>query len=138
MGGLIGGVVKVLCEQIAPPRPPGRELPPAVLAEKMIRRQLTDEQKSTTATVMHFAFSVSTGAAYGALVELWPAARIGSGTAFGLAIWAGFHELLLPAAGATPKLADLPVSEQVNEFVTHAIFGVTVEAVRGALRPLPA
>ncbi len=107
-----------------------------MLLEKLLGRRLDEATKSKAAIALHFGFSISVAAAYGGLTEIWPSATRGYGTAFGEAIWAALHEGVLPALGATPELADLPVSEQVNEFVTHAIFGATVEAVRGALRPV--
>jgi uncharacterized membrane protein YagU involved in acid resistance len=123
---------------LVPPRPPGREAPPAVLADNLTKavadRSLTEKQKVTTANVMHWTFSIVVSAAYGGLVEFWPAARSGFGTAFGEFVWLGFHEIALPALGATPALADLPISEQSNEFVSHAIFGASVEGVRGIVR----
>jgi putative membrane protein len=138
IGGLAGGAAKALCEAIAPPRPPGREPPPGVLADDVTRavadKRLTHEQKATAANVMHWVFSILTSAAYGAAVEFWPTARSGFGTAFGEFVWVGFHELTLPALGATPALKDLPISEQANEFVSHAVFGATVEGVRGLVR----
>jgi putative membrane protein len=138
IGGVAGGAVKVLCEMLVPPRPPGREPPPAVLAENISEavagNRLTDEQKTVTANVAHWVFSIASSAAYGVAVEFWPQARSGFGTAFGEFVWLGFHEFALPLLGATPKLPDLPISEQTNEFVSHAIFGATVEGVRGLVR----
>jgi uncharacterized membrane protein YagU involved in acid resistance len=37
---------------------------------------------------------------------------------------------------ATPPLRELPISEQVNEFITHCAYGFSVERTRRALRPL--
>ncbi len=138
IGGLAGGAAKMLCEAIAPPRPPGREAPPAVLAENLTEaltgKPLSSERKTAAANAAHWVFSIVSSAAYGAAVEIWPAARSGFGTAFGEFVWLGFHEFALPLLGATPKLPDLPLSEQSNEFVSHAIFGATVEGVRGLVR----
>ena len=138
VAGIAGGAVKLVCEMIVPPRPPGREPPPGELAEKVTKavadRSLSHKQKERTANVMHWAFSIITSAIYGAVVEVAPQARAGFGTAFGEFVWLSFHEITLPALGATPKLPELPISEQANEFVSHAIFGATVEGVRGLIR----
>jgi putative membrane protein len=138
VGGAFGAGIKVLCERIVPPRPPGREPPPGILADKLVRAiaddGLTEEQRARVSAIVHWIFSIATSAIYGACVEVWPAAKAGWGTGFGLVIWVGFHEITLPLLGATPPLAELPASEQVNEFITHAIFGGTVESVRAALR----
>ncbi len=138
IAGVAGGAAKMLCEKIVPPRPPGREPPPGVLADEVTRAvadtSLSDEQKESTANVVHWIFSVVTSAIYGAVVEIAPQARAGFGTAFGEFVWLSFHEIALPVLGATPKLSELPISEQSNEFVSHAIFGATVEGVRGLIR----
>ena len=138
IAGVAGGAAKMLCEKIVPPRPPGREPPPGVLADEVTRAvadtSLSDEQKESTANVVHWIFSVVTSAIYGAVVEVAPQARAGFGTAFGEFVWLSFHEIALPVLGATPKLPELPISEQSNEFVSHAIFGATVEGVRGLIR----
>ncbi len=134
IGGLAGAAVKQLCEAIVPPRSPDREPPPGVLAMKAMRAldgpELTDEQKDTVSLAIHYAFSTLTSAAYGAIVAGADDRRLGSGVGFGLVLWAGLHEITLPLLGATPPLRRLPAKEQINEFVTHAIFGATVEVVR--------
>jgi putative membrane protein len=138
IAGVAGGAAKTLCEMIVPPRPPGREPPPGVLADNVTRAvagtSLRHEQKESVANVLHWVFSIVSSAVYGAVVEIAPQARAGFGTAFGEFVWLSFHEIALPALGATPTLPDLPASEQANEFVSHAIFGATVEGVRGLVR----
>lgn len=136
VGGLAGAAVKLLCERIAPPRTPDREPPPGVLAANIARaidgRELTHEQQATIALAIHWTFSTVSGALYGAVVARAPYARFANGVGFGLVVWAGFHEFALPMLGATPPLRSVPAKEQMNEFVTHAIFGATVETVRAA------
>ena len=58
------------------------------------------------------------------------------GVPFGLAIWLGFHEVALPLLHATPPLPELPLSEQINECITHCAYGFSVERTRRSLRPL--
>jgi uncharacterized membrane protein YagU involved in acid resistance len=138
VGGLVGGAIKLLCEKIAPPRPKWRQPPPGVLAAKITRAvagtDLTKSQRENASNVIHWTFSILSGALYGAIAERVPRARTGGGTIFGFVVWAGLHEIALPLARATPPLAELPVAEQLNEFVTHAIYGATVERVRALLR----
>lgn len=138
VGGVAGGAVKQICEKIAPPRKPWRQPPPGILAAKFTRavadEDLTKTQREKSANVIHWVFSIATAALYGAVVEVYPRARAGNGSVFGLVVWAGLHEITLPLLGGTPPIEEVPASEQINEFVTHAIYGVTVDAVRGLLR----
>lgn len=134
IGGLAGAAVKLLCEKIVPPRTPDREPPPGIIAANVVRalngRELSHERMATVALAIHWTFSTVTSAAYGALAARAKGARFGSGVGFGVAVWVGFHEITLPLLRATPPLPELPFAEQVNECISHAIFGVTVERVR--------
>ena len=137
IGGLAGAVVKLLCEKIAPPRTPDREPPPGVLAANLVRaasgRELSPQRMATVALAVHWTFSTVMSAMYGALAARSKRARFAGGIGFGLALWVGFHEIALPLLRATPPLAELPVGEQVNECISHAIFGATVERVRASI-----
>ena len=140
IGGVVGGAVKLGCEAIVPPRPPGREPPPGILAANVLRgltgRELSKDERATAAMGAHWLFSFVSGALHGALVESQPALEDSQGIPLGLAVWVSMHEILLPLAHATPPLKELPISEQVNECITHCIFGFTVERTRRILRPL--
>lgn len=139
-GGAAGGAIKLACEAIVPPRAPDREPPPGLLAAMIVRAtigcELTKDQRARAAMGAHWVFSLATGALHGALVESNPRLQESRGIPLGLALWLGFHEIMLPLVHATPPLAQLPASEQVNECLTHCAFGFTVEATRRAVRPL--
>jgi len=140
VAGIVGGAVKLACEAVVPPRPPGREPPPGVLAAEIVRfadgRELTDGEKQRAAMTTHWIFSALSGAMHGAAVEARPALERSEGVPFGIAIWVGFHEIVLPLFKATPPPGKLPLSEQINELVTHCAYGFAVERTRRAIRPL--
>lgn len=140
VGGIVGAAVKLACEAVAPPRPPGREPPPGVLAANLVRwtsrRELTGDEKQRAAMTVHWIFSALSGALHGVAVEISPWFERGDGVPFGLAIWIGFHEITLPLFHATPPLRELPLSEQINECITHGIYGFCVERTRRVVRPL--
>lgn len=142
LGGLLGGLVKMGCEGAVPPRPEGRAQPPWVLAKNIWRSwtgaELDPELEKPVTLAIHFGFSIGCGAGYGALAESVPQVTLGYGSAHGLANWVGAHELLLTALELTPPLAELPISEQINEAVSHAIWGVAVELVRRPMRGMRA
>ncbi len=137
-GGVVGAGVKLICEQIAPPRAPGREPPPGILVSNILQARrgygLDHAGKQKSAMVIHWTFSILSSAAYGAAAEFFPWVTAGYGALYGWAVWAGTHESVLPLLKLTPPLSQVPASEQINEFISHGIFGVSVEATRRFVR----
>ena len=140
IGGLAGTAVKSLAEKIAPPRPPGREAPPTKLADDLAESVTGDEldgAEETAATeFIHWTTGGGAGAVYGLFADFFPLVTAGKGTAFGTAFFALAHEAALPALGLTPPPQKIPLKEHANEFVTHALYGFTVELVRRGVRRL--
>jgi uncharacterized membrane protein YagU involved in acid resistance len=140
VGGIVGAAVKLACEAVVPPRPPGREPPPGILAADVRRnidgRELSGDEKERAATSAHWLFSALSGALYGTILETNASLATFEGAPLGIALWLGLHEIALPLLKATPPLRELPISEQANEFVTHALFGFCVERTRRSFRPL--
>ena len=138
VGGVFGGAVKLMGEVVAPPREPGRESPPAVAVDKVLRatrgRGLADKDEERAGMGVHWAFSVCVSAAYGALAEFVPRVTAGYGTAYGLGVWAASHESTLPLLGLTPPLDEVPASEQAIEFASHVAYGASVELTRRVVR----
>jgi putative membrane protein len=122
IGGLFGAWFKLGWEVPWPPRAVGRIPEPMVLVT-MITHAPTPIWISY---VIHFAFSILSGVAYGALAEYFPIVALGTGVAFGLAIWVGAHEIVMPAMGLTPPTWDLPLNEQASEFFGHALWGLVI------------
>jgi uncharacterized membrane protein YagU involved in acid resistance len=139
-GGIVGGAVKLACEAIVPPRAPDREPPPGVLVADIVRRangrELSKSEKERAAMTIHWVFSTLSGALYGFIVEAVPSTQESQGIPFGFVLWIGLHEIALPLLHATPTLGKLPIAEQINESITHCIYGFSVEKTRRSLRPL--
>jgi putative membrane protein len=130
LGGLISGFVKLGWEVPFPPRLPDRIPEPMVLVT-----QFTHVATPVWASyIIHFAFSILSGAVYGALVEFFPIVAIGMGVGFGLVIWIGAHEIVMPLMGLTPPAAQLPASEQLSESFGHAVWGFVIEVFRHDFR----
>ena len=140
VAGLVGAGVKLICEVIVPPRAPDREPPPGILVSNILQARrgygLDKQGKKKAALAVHWSFSALASAAYGGLAEFFPAATVGYGTVYGWALWAASHESTLPLLHLTPPLSQVPASEQINEFVSHGLFGASVEATRRIVRPL--
>jgi putative membrane protein len=130
IGGLFGAWFKLGWEVPWPPRAVGRVPEPMVLVS-MFTHVPTPVWISY---VIHFTFSILSGVAYGALVEYFPIVALGTGVAFGLAIWVGAHEVVMPALGLTPATWDLPLNEQASEFFGHASWGLVIGVFFGFYR----
>ncbi len=76
------------------------------------------------------------------LAEYVPIVAIGMGVAFGLAVWIGAHEIVMPLIGLTPPPWALSLNEQASEFFGHAmwgwVIGVVFVVVRRGFVPRPA
>jgi putative membrane protein len=140
LAGLIGGVVataaKTLAEKIYPPRTHGEPEPPVVLAEKFAGHELVGTQKDVATGAINWGFGALTGAAYGALVEYYPAATAKDGATFGMALSSLTHGTVLPAMGLGAKPEEQTARERTSEMATHVVYGVVTETVRRVVRKM--
>ncbi len=75
---------------------------------------------------MLLAFSMLCGVAYGVLVELFPVVALGAGAVFGVLIWVGAHDIIMPLMRLAPPPWDLPLNQQAYEVVGHALWGLVI------------
>lgn len=134
VGGLAGAAAKAAAEKLFPPRVDGQQPPPVVLAEKAAGHPLPHGERIAASQGMHWAFGALAGAAYGAVVEFKPSVGSWKGAAFGLGIKRMTHDSTLPQMGAEAPKEDQPPQERISEWVTHAVYGVVTELVRGQVR----
>ena len=111
-------------------------VPPVRLVEKAAGHKLGFGQRQTAKHGIHYAFSATMGALYGALAEVAPPVTAGNGAVAGVALWLGAHEAALPLLGLAPAPKDLPASNHIWEGISHIGYGMAVETVRTLLRPL--
>jgi hypothetical protein len=83
---------------------------------------------------VHLVFGALNGAVYGAMIEMNPRLRAGSGVPFGIAVWALADEGIVPALGLSRSPRDASMELHAYSAASHAIFGATTEFVRGKLR----
>jgi putative membrane protein len=134
IGGLAGAAVKLVAEQVFPPRVEGQTPPPVVLAEQVAGRGLPDTQRKVAMQSIHWLFGALAGGVYGALVELEPSLAAWRGAAFGITLNRITHESLLPRMGLSAPTGQQPTQERISEWVTHAAYGVGTDAVRRVVR----
>jgi putative membrane protein len=134
IGGLAGAAVKLVAEQIFPPRVKGQTPPPVVLAEQVAGHGLPESQRKAALHGIHWVFGALAGGVYGALVEYEPSLAAWRGAAFGITLNRITHEALLPRMGLAAPTGEQPTQERISEWVTHAAYGVGTDSVRRAVR----
>ncbi|MGD0446537.1 MAG: DUF1440 domain-containing protein [Edaphobacter sp.] len=140
LAGLIGGLVataaKTLVEKVYPPQTHGEPEPHEVLAERVAGHELVRTQKEVATEAIHWGFGALTGAAYGALVEYYPAATAKDGAGFGMALSSLTHGTMLPVMGLGAAPEAQTARERTSEMATHVIYGVVTETVRRVIRKM--
>ena len=104
------------------------------VSELIFDHHLTKSEKETAGTVAHYAMGLTSGAIYGAVAEMMPAATACEGTAFGAAIWLIADEGVVPGLGLSKNPSAFPVSTHTYSIASHLVYGLTTEFVRRALR----
>ena len=139
-GGLVAAGTKLLGEVVFPPRGPGEPIPPAVMVSRALEflsgHPLLPEKMTLAVQGLHWSFSLAVGALYGAVVEIFPRAKLGFGIGFGMVLLLLTHETTLPWFGFSQPWSEIPLKGHLSEIFTHAIFGASVEIVRRLVRPL--
>jgi putative membrane protein len=101
--------------------------------------KLSHEQKKKAGPYVHYGFGTAMGALYGLAHEYvprparsWPAIISGSG--YGTALFVGADEVAVPALGLSKAPGDTPISSHIYGWLSHLVYGVTLEAVRKGVR----
>ena len=107
-----------------------------VVSERIFGIELADrkKKKEIAGAVVHYAFGVVTGGAYGALAELKPATTTGAGLPFGVAVWLIADEIVVPALGLSKPPTKYPLSTHASSIASHLVYGLTTEIVRREVR----
>lgn len=138
-GGVAGAGMKLLGEVIFPARGPGEPIPPAEMVSRLLEflsgHPLLPEKVTLAVQSLHWSFSIAVSALYGAIVEIFPKAKMGCGLGFGMVLLLLTHESTLPYFGFSQPWSEIPLKGHLSEIFTHAIFGVSVELVRRMVRP---
>jgi uncharacterized membrane protein YagU involved in acid resistance len=100
----------------------------------VFKHELTEREKSLAGTALHYAMGTTSGALYGAVAELVPAATAGAGLPYGVAVWLIADEGIVPAVGLSKSPAEYPLWIHLYSLSTHLVYGLTTELVRRAVR----
>ena len=104
------------------------------VSELVFDHRLTKEGKETAGEIAHYAMGAASGAIYGAVAEVVPAATVGQGIPFGAAVWLLADEAIVPAAGLSKGPAEYPISIHAYALASHLVYGLTTEVVRRTVR----
>ena len=139
-GGLVAAGMKLLGEVVFPARGPDEPIPPAVMVSRLLEyfsgAPLLPEKMTLAVQSVHWSFSLAICALYGAIVEIFPKAKIGYGLGFGMVLLLLTHETSLPFFGFSQPWSEIPLKGHLSEIFTHAIFGMSAEMVRRLVRPV--
>jgi hypothetical protein len=103
------------------------------VAEATMGEPLPDKYREPAGTAVHYGFGTFLGVVYGAAVELRPATSAGFGTAYGAAVSLLADEMAMPTLGFSPPAPEVAASTHLRGFVSHLVFGVSLEGVRRLL-----
>lgn len=133
--GLAATIAKTVWEDYFPVRSATTPTPPAIIAQRVADRELTEEEIKQAETAIHYTFGVGIGAFYGAAAEVAPVITAGLGMPFGLAFYGGTHGSVVPGIGLEPWPTEVkPTAYAVNEFAGHFVYAATLEVVRRGIR----
>ncbi|HEX2310535.1 MAG TPA: DUF1440 domain-containing protein [Vicinamibacterales bacterium] len=97
-------------------------------------RPLTLEEEDAGGPLMHYAFGAAVGALYGAIAESRPGVTRLAGIPFGMGVWATADEVGVPAVGLSAPPWERPLRAHTYSVLSHAVYGLTTEAVRRLVR----
>jgi uncharacterized membrane protein YagU involved in acid resistance len=97
-------------------------------------RRLSPSEQDVAGPLMHYGFGIAVGAVYGALAETRPELTRFGGVPFGLGVWASADEVTVPALGLSAAPWDRPLRAHSYSMLSHAVYGLTTEAVRKVVR----
>ncbi len=104
------------------------------LSKGVIDHPLTRREKQWAGPAMHYGFGGVMGAIYGVATEVLPAAKAGTGSGYGAALWLAADEAVVPALGLAGPPQDHPASTHASALASHLVYGFTTELVRRGVR----
>jgi hypothetical protein len=96
-------------------------------------RRITKKQVPLLTNVMHWAYGVGWGAAYGGVAAAVGASAVGGGLVFGTGVWAASYGELVPLGIYKPPWA-YPAEEVALDLSYHLVYGAAVAGAYAALR----
>lgn len=99
-------------------------------------QHLSLEQQQKAGPVVHYGFGALVGGLYGGLAEYSSTVRMGLGTGFGTALFAGADLVAVPAFHLGPPVSETEPKALANPLAAHLVYGATTELLRRAIRAM--
>ena len=87
----------------------------------LLDHDLTRGEKRTAGTALHYAYGISTAAVYGVAAEFAPIVTAGAGLPFGVSVWLGADEGVVPALGLSKSSQEYPLSIHAYALASHLV-----------------
>jgi uncharacterized membrane protein YagU involved in acid resistance len=116
---------------IAPFLPDVQPFPPK-MAVRMVTgkaglwQQLSSRQRNRLSWVGHFGYGALMGSVYAPVTRKYEASGVGSGVAFGLAVWAGSYLGMLPALGIRRPVRKDFWDDHLQLVAAHVVWGAAL------------
>lgn len=107
-------------------------LPPRLITENVleaaeVEEQVPEEQERQLSLLNHFAYGTAMGTIYASgLQALGARPTVANGIAFGLGVWAGSYQALLPLTGLFPPAHAQPASRNALMITAHVVWGAAL------------
>ena len=134
IGGIVGIAAKYAVEKVYPPRVHGEAESAALRTDKLSSTSLKLRQSPIAKQAAHWGIGAATGAAYGAVAELYPPATAKLGANFGVAMVALSHDSTLPIIRLATRPEPQTTREKTSELASNIAYGVATETVRRIVR----
>ena len=108
----------------------------ALVATATGGQHLSFEQQETAGPMVHYGFGALAGGLYGALAEYSSTVRLGMGTGFGAALFAGADLMAVPAFHLGPSVSETEPKALANPLAAHLVYGATTELLRQVFRAM--
>jgi len=134
-GGPEDPAVMDLPKEEGPQEDPSTVKVASAVAEPILERELSDEEKPVAGEIVHYGFGAFNGAIYGALAEI-PLLPIKAfnGMLFGAALWITADEYMVWKLGIRKEEPPFPSLTHAYALASHLVYGLTLETVRRAIR----
>jgi len=91
---------------------------------------LDEGSRNVLSTISHVGYGTAAGAVYGMLIPV-RAQGVGSGIAFGVALYSGSYRGWLPALGLNPSGQGRPNARSGAMLLSHVVFGAVLGGIAG-------